>query len=224
LECIENCNLHPDECQKTYVAADNFYGVSYFLAIILGFTMIVSQGVDFVQLLVPQSWLDGNGSVQRFVLPGTVRQERSGTQAASFRMKQFLQHALDISHSKTLISNSNKLANNKLERKTTVLERFLLLPRKAEKVGGVFWAWKKMWNGTAFTEEGIWFSSRLLACNFAQVIVFGVMIFFTRVVYYKQNNFFYSDEERERQANYGNTTDILYGNYTEILGDDYFNF
>jgi hypothetical protein len=195
------------------------------LAIILGCTIVVSQGVDFVLLFIPQRWLDGNGSIQRYVLPGTVRQERSGKQAATFRMKQFIHHALDIVHDKTLVSSlSTSNGLTKSDRGTSALERFLLLPIKTEKVGGVLWAWKRIWNGTAFTEDGVWLNSRLLACNFAQVTVFGIMIFFTRVFYYQQKEFFYSNEENSVRAKIAKTEEILYGNYTDVLGDDYFYF
>jgi hypothetical protein len=85
------------------------------------------------------------------------------------------------------------------------------------------WAWKRIWDGTIFSQEGIWLNSRLLACNFSQVMIFGLLIFFTRVFYYK--DFFFSGEELEYQSFLETQKQILFnGNYTEGLGDDYSKF
>lgn len=226
LECIDNCRLQPETCKKEYVASSDYYGASYFLAIILGISLLSSQGVDIVLMFLPQRWLNGNGLVQRLVLPGTLRQERAGKQAASYRMKQYLQNALDIVYDKSIASSSNNSRGftGKADRATSVLERFLLLPIKTESVGGVIWAWKRIWDGTIFTQEGIWLNGRLLACNFAQFIIFGIMIFFTRVFFYQQKDYFYSKEEKEYQAYIEKSTELLYGNYTNLLGDDYYYF
>ena len=236
LECIENCQLQPETCVKKYVAPDDYYGAAYFLAIILGASILVSQSIDVVLMFLPRNWLNGNDLIQRLVLPGTLRQERAGQHAASFRIKQFLQNALDIIYDKSIASSSNnsngftaKTSSSsgfvpKTNHATSALERFLLLPVKTEKVGGVMWAWKRIWNGTIFTQEGIWLNSRLLSCNFAQCTIFGIMIFFTRVFFYKQKDLFYSDGEKDYQAYIERSSAILNGNYTVVLGDDYYLF
>jgi hypothetical protein len=188
--------------------------------------ILLSQAVDVVLMFLPQRWLDGNGLIQRLVLPGTLRQERACEEAASFRMKQMLENALDIIYDKTIAPTSKDTQGltPKANSATSVLERFLLKPVKTESVGGVMWAWKRIWNGTIFTQEGIWLNGRLLACNFAQCTIFGIMIFFTRVFFYKQDKFFYSSEEMEQMAKVEKSSDLLYGNYTDVLGDDYFRF
>lgn len=225
-ECIETCRLQPETCTEHYVIPSDYYGASYFLAIILGISILLSQGVDIVLMFLPQRWLDGNGLVQRLVLPGTLRQERAGKEAASFRMKQFLQNALDIVYDKSIATSSTSSSGftSKGDRTTSVLERFLLLPVKTESVGGVIWAWKRIWDGTIFTQEGVWLNGRLLACNFAQFTIFGIMIFFTRVFFYQQKDFFYTKEEKDYQVYIEKSSELLYGNYTTLLGDDYYYF
>ena len=42
---------------------------------------------------------------------------------------------------------------------------------KTEKVGGLIWAWKHIWSGRIFREEGVWYSARLIAANVSQYIV-----------------------------------------------------
>lgn len=179
--------------------------------------------MDVILQLAPRRWLDGNGLVQRLVLPGTIRQERAGYQAARLRIRQFLTHALGVLSDQSLITSSD--TDNLAKHPNNALERFLLLPVKTERVGGVLWAWKRIWDGTIFSQEGIWLNSRLLACNFSQVMIFGLLIFFTRVLYYKQNEFFYSDEELEYQSFLDSQKQILFnGNYTDGLGEDYSKF
>jgi hypothetical protein len=218
-ECLLRCGANSTNttgCYETYVVADDYYGATFFLSVILGMCLLASQFVDFLLVVAPSRWLDNKGLVQRFVLPGTVRQEAAGKRAASFRMKHLIDNALTVGS----LGSSSEMAT----KETSILERFLLLPKKFETVGGVIWAWKKIWNGSMFVEEGIWMNARLLACNFSQVTVFGILIFFTRVFYHKQKDFFYSDEEKDYQAYISASSAILYGNYTQVLGDDFYYF
>jgi hypothetical protein len=223
IECIKACTQDPDRCHEEYVVANDFMGSAFYLALFLGCTILLSQLVDVILQLTPRVWLDRNGLVQRLVLPGTIRQERAGNQAASLRMQQFLTNAFDIFSDSSFLSSSK--SENATKRVTSALERFLLLPVKTERVGGVFWAWKRIWDGTIFSQEGVWLNSRLLACNFSQVIIFGLLVFFTRVFYYKQKDFFYSKDELNYQSYLATQKQILFGgNYTESLGEDYSYF
>ena len=193
------------------------------MTLFLGCTILLTQFIDVVLQLTPRRWLDGNGLIQRLVLPGTIRQERAGHQAANLRIKQYLTNSLDVFNDMSLISSSN--SDNLTKRPNNALERFLLLPVKTERVGGVLWAWKRVWDGTIFSQEGIWLNSRLLACNFSQVMIFGLLIFFTRVCYHKQKDFFYTNEELEYQSYLETQKQILFGgNYTEALGEDFSEF
>jgi hypothetical protein len=223
--CIEKCSQYPEQCMEPYEVADDYYGATFYLSIILGFVILSSQFVDILLVLTPRRWRDGNDLIQRLVLPGTVRQQRAGKQAASYRMKILIQNSLDVINGATMLASSaNSNSLDAVDRESSILERFLLTPKTTEAVGGVSWAWKRIWNGTLFTEEGIWLTGRLLACNFAQVTVFGILIFFTRVFYHKQKDLFYSDEETQYNAYISQASAILYGNYTIVLGEDYYAF
>jgi hypothetical protein len=221
-ECLLRCGANATNttgCYEDYVVADDYYGATFYLSVILGTCLLVSQFVDVLLVLAPKRWLDEKGLVQRFVVPGTMRQETAGKRAASYRMKHLIDNALSVICDPSLRSSS-EMATKEI----SILERFLLQPKKFEPVGGLIWAWKRIWNGSMFVEEGIWLNARLLACNFSQVTVFGILIFFTRVFYHKQKDFFYSDEEKDYQVYIKGASDILYGNYTQVLGDDYYYF
>jgi hypothetical protein len=47
-----------------------------------------------------------------------------------------------------------------------------------ERVGGFMWAWRKILNGTIFTEEGIWLHSRLFIANLSQFFIATFMVSF----------------------------------------------
>lgn len=40
-----------------------------------------------------------------------------------------------------------------------------------ETAGGVFWLWRRVYDKSIFEMEGIWYSTRLVASNFAQLLV-----------------------------------------------------
>jgi hypothetical protein len=40
-----------------------------------------------------------------------------------------------------------------------------------ERAGGLWWTWTRMWNGTLYSEEGIFLNSQVMAGNTAQIIV-----------------------------------------------------
>lgn len=221
--CIQRCTENPDMCYEEYIVANDYLGSTFFLALFLGCIILLSQAVDAILQLTPRSWLDEYGLLQRLVLPGTLRQERVGHQAATLRIKQFLTNALGVFNdsSSTSSSNSDKITR----RATNALERFLLSPVKTESVGGVLWAWKRIWDGTIFSQEGIWLNSRLLACNFSQLMIFVVLIWFARVFIYKQRDLFYTEEELDNQQEINMLDEMIFnGNFTDGLGEDYLNF
>jgi hypothetical protein len=39
------------------------------------------------------------------------------------------------------------------------------------QAGGIIWSWKKIWDGTIFNQEGIWYSARLVASNISQLLI-----------------------------------------------------
>jgi hypothetical protein len=242
--CVEYCSQTPlpSNCtsQKVpYEVANDWFGFSYYLGVILGCSLLLMQGVDLCLALSPQAWFDKNGLFQRLVLPGTVRQERAGMEAASYFMSRLIRNAMVICNDKSTIKSSinstSKSTSDK--RETSALERFALLPVKEEIVGGVSWSWKKIWDGTIFTQEGIWLNGRMLTCNFSQLTVLGILIFLTRVFYYKRNEFFYTSEESELKNSYeiikntilqqqNETFNVQYSGFVnctlEIYGYDYF--
>ena len=47
---------------------------------------------------------------------------------------------------------------------------------ETERVGGFFWTWEQIWNGTINRREGVWYTARFLAANVAQyAIAAGVL-------------------------------------------------
>lgn len=206
----------PKDCVGVYETNDDFYGTSYYLALGLGCILVLSQVIDVLLLTVPQQWKEGNSWVKSILRPGGRRQERVGQKAACHRMKSMLQNALSISDDGTKGHRSNS------NRNMHAIERYFLVHQTTENCGGVMWAWKKIFNGSMFSEEGVWLSSRLLTINFVQWMVVGMIIFFVIVLKQKQQDFFYSDVEKSEQLYVTSfKTSLLAGNATGFQEDQY---
>jgi hypothetical protein len=49
---------------------------------------------------------------------------------------------------------------------------------KTERIGGMCWAWKRVWNNTIFEEEGVWLHARLVSSTIAQVSLVACLLAF----------------------------------------------
>ena len=103
----------------------------------------------------------------------------------------------------------------------TSRERFTYLPKEKEQVGGIIWTWKKIFDGSLFAEEGVWFHGRLLACNFAQLTVIGFVIFVAFVLFKNENDIFYSDQELAEKQAYEAASSRLGTYYTDEFQELY---
>lgn len=228
LECMNACYAAPDTCPDEYESGKDAFHVFFLLSLVLGLVLLISQVVDIVSIFAPEKWFQqGGGFLQALVTPGCVRQDRASKKAASYRISQMLNNSLvvceDDKTATTQIS-SRGIGLGKKESNLSPMERFLLLPKETETVGGIIWAWKKIWDGSIFVEEGVWLNGRLLACNFAQLTVVGIIIFFTRLVYNWQDDFFYSENEATDKALYDSVSEVIWGNYTNVIGPAYDDF
>ena len=94
-------------------------------------------------------------------ISGTVF-HRSGGSASSYKMDRMLHNAIDIATSA------------KRKKHKSALDVFYDSNDMLEKVGGHMWVWKRMKNKALFLNEGIRFSTRLLAANIMQ---FGIIVY-----------------------------------------------
>eukprot|EP00977_Amphora_coffeiformis_P018301 scaffold6378_cov176-Amphora_coffeaeformis.AAC.12 len=80
-----------------------------------------------------------------------------------YKVNRMVENAVEIHHS----SDTQNIVKTCFGRALHVYSKW----NKTKKVGGLVWAWKNIYNGTFFTQEGIWYSARLTAANLSQYIV-----------------------------------------------------
>ena len=116
------------------------------------------------------------------VAPGLLKKEAAGKRAATLRMTQMLSNSLDLQLSRIQNVKDSDIQRSlrKLSPTSSIMERYhQIVPTTSETIGGMLWVWRSIIDGSLFQEEGVWIAGRVLACNFAQLLVFGMVIFFT---------------------------------------------
>jgi len=113
-----------------------------------------------------------NSFMQYLLTPGGNMAEAGLKQSASYKVNNMITNALEIV--KNGQGNDNVM--------DTYFGRALLSYSKQgkqfESSGGIFWTWKKCFNGDLFQKEGIWFTTRLLANNFTQLVLAFYILWF----------------------------------------------
>ena len=148
-------------CVHTYDRRNDLCAALFWLALILGLLLLASKVVDLLSFLVPKDWTWSRKSslLEELVVPASVRQEKCSKAAASFKISRLLDNALEIGGHKRPSKSTNGSVHLSLQKSSTpvsTMERFLLLQERREVVGGFWWAWKRIFNGSIFVEEGVW--------------------------------------------------------------------
>ena len=128
------------------------------------------------------------------------KEEQATKAAASFKIQSMVEHAMLLhgeppsslqdmrasSVSETVLSFTSSLHSSVKKPKTTVkaiqgttnqaLLNFHRMQDAREETGGVIWTLKKTFNGSLFSQEGVYLHGRLLAVNVVQFFVAAVMV------------------------------------------------
>jgi hypothetical protein len=229
-----------DEYYIEYVEAEQYketfehedksdpYAARYYLSVILGAVLLTFQAVDLAFIVIPTAWLGMNRFVKNLVTPSGFKAEAAQKKAASFKVSKMIDNALAL-HSNGPSFSSLKKSSSELSKSRgslcsslQAIARFQLQESETETAGGVFWAWKKIFNGSIFAEEGIWFHSRLLACNLALLLVASITIFLAYVGYVNSDEFLYSESPTVAQQAQILYNDLL-NNTLECIDKEFFS-
>jgi cytochrome c-type biogenesis protein CcmE len=207
---------------------DDPLGATYYIALLMGLCLLAFQVVDVLYFVLPKKWLQSRSYLRFLVTPAGIRQEAMMKKAAAVRMSKVLDNALALCGPNENVSpaKSEPGQSSRAGKTSTLptLERFYMQPNQAETIGGVLWAWRRIFNGSMFVEEGIFLSGRVLTCNLAQFLVLGFIIFFTRYLYRLQSQFFYTPEEEQYTQYIDELSVEVAGNTTDLFGTAYDEF
>ena len=138
----------------------------YILALLGGFMLLFVELKTLTQILLPRRFWEGNPILRKFLIAGTIQMEALGKKASSFKVNR-------------LICNANTIHKDAMtgvagESETTFGRALLCFSKssdRTEDVGGHLWTFRKLYNMELFEEEGVWFTTHLLAGNLAQITI-----------------------------------------------------
>lgn len=155
--------------------------VAYTLSMLCGFTLLATSVLNVVQRTI-SNWYDtdGDGVLDnsefrgRFswmLIPQMVRLEAQLKQAASYKMNLMLRNACEV-HEVAEFDGRTSFGEGDTAYGKAMLAFARHSDRTEEITGGILNTWRKIFDGSLFTEEGIWFTTHMLAANFAQCTLF----------------------------------------------------
>lgn len=110
---------------------------------------------------------------------GIEKMERHTKQAAVKKMTRMVDNAL-VFHGR---AGSNTLSETfKMTAHGSALLNFQMREEKTERAGGIFWGWKRVFNGSIFDDEGIWLHGRLVSSTVTQVFICIFIIVFWAIM------------------------------------------
>jgi hypothetical protein len=161
-----------------YDRNENVGGAFYVLSLTLGFVLLSFLIVDLGVVIIPSEWLAKNPFISNLSTPASLWAESVQKRAASFKVTKMLLNALSLhrstEHPTVTSGTSESKAAYHAELYAHAISNYHAQESKTEKVGGVFWAWRRILDGRIFSEEGIWLHSRLVVGNFLQLLVLSL--------------------------------------------------
>ncbi|KAL9190376.1 hypothetical protein ACHAXT_007587 [Thalassiosira profunda] len=151
--------------EKTGNVADRLL---YRLSVTGGFLLLVSALLNVCQRTLPKRAFD-KIHMARFFTPGVIRREAEIKQAASCKVNRIVRNACEV-HKVAELDGGNVRGMGE-----TIYGRALLAYARTsdqtEEMGGFLQTWRKIWDRSLFEEEGMWFTTHLLAGNLAQFTI-----------------------------------------------------
>ena len=125
--------------------------------------------------------------------------------AIHYKINKMVDNAVDIHH----CSDEQNIVKTCFGHALHVYSKW----SKKERVGGLVWAWKKILSGDMFTQEGIWYSARLIAANVSQYIV--VLYILLAGLYYIRHVQDEVDEEDAKEVLRKHTEQVIWNEFSE---------
>jgi hypothetical protein len=152
-----------------------FYGPAFYISVFLGFYLLISRAVDLLFVFLPKHWLARKGIMQKLITPGNIQAESRMKRGASYKVLEMVNNALSCRPGYNNNNNSDSSTSSSIRRSaasrraassdhstssTSPTEKALMnynlsLVTK-EPAGGIVWAWKRVFTGKIYSEEGIW--------------------------------------------------------------------
>lgn len=137
---------------------------SHEASMLLGLFTLLFHFSHVLDMLLPTRWTQRNKWTTAFFGSDGVKAEARIKRAASHKINLMTSNALELAE----IKNKDVVLETHFGQG---LMAFANSGKSFEPAGGIVWTWKRIFNRTAFNQEGIWLSARLVAANITQFIV-----------------------------------------------------
>lgn len=153
----------------------------YWTTFVLGCILLFLQVLSMIRLLFSGNILKKFKPLNIFLTPGMETMERRTKMAAHVKVSQLVENALNL-HDPSILEPPDSSSHDMTALGKALLN-FSIHPEETEKVGGVWWAWKRVWDRSIFQDEGVWLHSRIVACTMAQLFICILLIVFWLVLF-----------------------------------------
>jgi len=158
-----------------YDPTTDYFAIAYCLSILLGCILLLSLVADTVLF----AWRKKCSEFGKFIFTSAGRKrELSQKQSSFWKSSRMLHNAFQLHNGNGKSQNIGRTSSMQSSIHFEGVAKYQMKSVESEPVGGAFWTWKKIFDGSLFYEEGVWIHSRLLACNVAQVLVLVTLVFF----------------------------------------------
>mmetsp|Transcript_11119 Transcript_11119/g.16328 ORF Transcript_11119/g.16328 Transcript_11119/m.16328 type:complete len:948 (+) Transcript_11119:156-2999(+) len=157
-----------------------------YVSLVLGTLLFFTQLVQFFRIIIPQKYYE-NFTKGSWMISGTINAEMKLKQAGIFKLDKMIKNAIDCHYDDNLYITDNTICNNAIasidsleyyqSAVSDALLRYTMKENRKEIAGGIKWTFKKLRDGTLFTEEGLWLFPRLVTANFVQWLVALAFLF-----------------------------------------------
>jgi hypothetical protein len=149
--------------------------VAYVGAALMGAVLLILQFIAFLGEFFSLEFLNKHAIMEAILTPGMEKMERRTKLAAQFKVKKMVDNALEFHAGR----QSAKMSQDfKMTARGAALLNYQSREEKTERIGGMCWAWKRVWNNTIFEEEGVWLHARLVSSTIAQVSLVACLLAF----------------------------------------------
>jgi hypothetical protein len=151
----------------------------------IGVILICFQIIELIRIFTPSRFIYSIPRWKHVLRPSAFALERATKLAAANKVERMIQNALVI-HESTSTPIRSGLSSNTAMASTLLV--YQVKEHDVEPCGGIIWAWKKIYNGTIYNDEGVWLHARLIASNIAQLFVAATFCVGWGILYFKVLN------------------------------------
>jgi len=131
----------------------------------LGSVVVVFHLIHIASLTVSKKW-QRRLWIRKLLNPSALYSEYNLKKASACKLNNLVQNAMDLIQQDT--GNNDFVITSNFGR---ALFEFSKHGSRLEPAGGILWTLRGAWSKVLYSEEGIWYSARILASNICQYIV-----------------------------------------------------